>query len=720
MADLGNREELKRNTDEDPDIDLVKDAYKHTLTDLSSYFAQTSINFDERNSQWEGQNKRTGRKHGSETHPAHPWEKASDIRTFVLDTIINENAALLVESLLKGNLTAIPVEGNDIERGRMISSFMKWLIFSQIKDIRRQAKILANFQEEKAVGAMAVLWDTRIEPTLQEVTIETFQQFLQPSEDEQEVDAELAEMIETLLSIIEDKEMVNEVADILITLFPNAGRRKAKKMAKELRETGQTSIAVPSVVWNRPVLKALSIDEDFFFSPNILDIQDAAYVFHSEYLTPEQLRARVNQGWDKEWVDTVIKTTVGKTPEFHLGLSANSTAMNNFQEDLSIDIAHGFVRVVNAYSKETTEDGIPGVFLTSFHPDVGGFGKSGLLGYKPSRYPFVVFPREYRTKRILDSKGVPEIGKGSQDEIKVQQDSRVDRTTLATCPPRFHALGRKPSAWGPGDSLGVRRKDEAGFMEIPPFDQGSIEIERAVRDNMNRMFGRPVDEQNAQWAQMMQQDMIDQWLANWKQVFDHVWDLHQQFGPDEQFFRVVGSGNADAMQFIRSQEQERFDFYLDFAVANQDAAVLLEKLEKAGQIMSQFNANGTADFDEYQRAFLGAIDPSYADRFIKPIQTATEEEVRKTQADISNMVSGHVVNAPENANVELRKQTIQQWLQGTEEIPGTDNQEKLQSDPELAARFQQYMKQLDFQETQKQNALIGRLGTTPGNALPTS
>jgi hypothetical protein len=63
---------------------------------------------------------------------------------------------------------------------------------------------------------------------------------------------------------------------------------------------------------------------------------------------------------------------------------------------------------------------------------------------------------------------------------------------------------------------------------------------------------------------------------------------------------------------------------------------------------------------------------------------------------------------------------MQQYLQGTQEIPGTDVQTRLQEDEQFAARLQNYAQQLEFQQQQQRNALTGALGAPPGNVPATS
>ena len=201
---------------------------------------------------------------------------------------------------------------------------------------------------------------------------------------------------------------------------------------------------------------------------------------------------------------------------------------------------------------------------------------------------------------------------------------------------------------------------------------------------------------------------------------DQMWDLHQQFGNDVEFFRVIGSNNLDAMQFIRSEGDERVDFYLDYAVINSDATKHLESVVNFMELAAKYDRNGTVDFDEGLRMVAGIIDSSYADRLMKPMQQATEEEVRQTQDDLAKIASGQAVNAPQNANIELRLQVVQQYLQGTEDVPALDVQERYQTEELFKARIDKYVEQLQFQQTQRQNAMIGRLGTEPGNAVPSA
>ena len=146
----------------------------------------------------------------------------------------------------------------------------------------------------------------------------------------------------------------------------------------------------------------------------------------------------------------------------------------------------------------------------------------------------------------------------------------------------------------------------------------------------------------------------------------------------------------------------------------------MQKLEKVGQVMASFDRQGQARYDIFLRTFLDAIDPNLASQLIMPAQEATTKEIIETSNDIAKISSGQVVNAPQGANAQLRLQVLQQYLQGTEQIPAEDVQSRLQEDEKFRARMETYQKQLTFMIQQQQNAQIGQLGTAPGNMPATA
>tara|TARA_R110002167_G_C12559819_1_gene641687 strand:+ start:26 stop:904 length:879 start_codon:yes stop_codon:yes gene_type:complete len=289
---------------------------------------------------------------------------------------------------------------------------------------------------------------------------------------------------------------------------------------------------------------------------------------------------------------------------------------------------------------------------------------------------------------------------------------------MSTVPPVEVIAGQSPGQIGPGSVIPVRRRGSVGFMEIPKYSPASTEVETHLRKLADKVTGRATSEADAVEANVMRQALVNNWLHGWTQILRQFWAMERQYGNPEQWFRVTGS--EQGVQLLMDEAADDYDFRLSWNANNADEAAVVKKLETVGTILSQFDRSGQARYDVFLQTFLEAIDPGLASKLIAPAQEATNKEIMETSEDIAKIFSGQVVNAPENANVQLRMQMLQQYLEGTEEIPASDVQERMQSDEQFAARLQNYSSQLSFQEQQQKNALTGKLGAPPGNVPASS
>ena len=216
---------------------------------------------------------------------------------------------------------------------------------------------------------------------------------------------------------------------------------------------------------------------------------------------------------------------------------------------------------------------------------------------------------------------------------------------------------------------------------------------------------------------MIRQSMINNWLHGFAQIMKRMWAMDRAYNA-EVFFRV--SNNPQGMNLIMDETASDYDFNITYNALNMDEEKVIQKLETVGKIMAQYDRQGTARYDVFLRTFLDAIDPNLSGQLIMPQQEATNKEIAETSSDLAKIASGQVVNVPRGANAQLRLQVLQQYLQGTPEVPGDDIAQRLQEDERFRQRMETYQKQLQFQIQQQQNAQIGAIGTAPGNMPPTA
>lgn len=679
-----------------PDYGALKRDFELCLSNLQPYVDQCRENYDTRYALWDGQSA-DGRKHareGAKTDPT-PWDGASDLRVFLTDEAINAKVAMLCMAFRKAQLVAVPVEGNDLKRAKIVSNFMKWLVQTQIPEIDREVELLGNYLCEKGVAATGQFWEITREKTLLTLQLSDLQmQFPEADVTVMLTDPTLSE---TLASLFEE-----------LYACP---AKKAKKMIRELQQTGKTTVAVVGREKSRPVIRAFNLDENLFIPNSSTDLETAPAVYRVQYFSAEQLRSyAANDGWDPKWVDAAIASCRGKyiTPTNNEYIRVHSRSFNYIQEQM-----YDLIGVVYAYQRLSDEDGIPGIYMTIFTPLMGpdgyehmGYAKHGLLGYAHGEYPFTIHRREYLSRRLHDSRGIPEVGKPIQDQIKVHKDSRIDAASLAILPPMGYPVGRPPSRWGAGARIPERRPNEYHFLDRPMPDGNTEASESQLRNDFNQYLGFMSATGDRQFALIKNQFETDKFMSSWSKAFRQIWSLYQQFGSEEVYFRVVGLRQQDPIQFIKGGQDEEYDFILNYQVDSMDVEKTFEKIKQIAQIVATADRDGVVDYAEWLQAMIEAIDPTIAERIIQPKDIGQQKTVSELQDTLAKIYAGQDQDIKVGTPPELGLQVLQGYVQGDPVV-----QQRMQNpnDP-FGKRIQKIAKQLQFQIQQRQNARIGRLG----------
>ena len=675
-----------------PDVDELKFEFERAKANLSTWMDRAEDAREVRFNEWAGKTG-DGKKSGPE---AFPWSGASDLDPNVINPLIDGDVATLTQALTKANLVAAPVESGDVASAKLVTEFLRWRM-GTMDELMRESSIGANYLLQNGVTFFGTYWKQEKARKFEPISLE-----------------QIAQQSPELAMAIEDPEMKEGVEEMFYPLFPKLKKRRIKKMLNELRKNGETEIPTEKVVVNRPAVKAYELGRELIVDSNVIDLESARSIHCIHYYSPEALKQKVNEGWDEAWIDEAIE----KAKDFYEERYSDSAMHYDYGTSYGNQHYEGLIRVVTTYRKELDEDDVPVVTKTCWTDEMDEAGFHEPVGYDEGRYPFVCITREHLNHRLLDSRGYPELLKSYELAVKTELDSRRDRASMSTMPPVEYQIGRRPERLGPGAQLGVRRRGEVGFMEIPRYSQASMEVEMQIRQLCNRITGRATGPDDAVEANVIKQHLVNCWLSGWKEVLKRIWCLDRTYSGPMIWFRVTN--NEQGAQLILDETAELYDFNISWNSMNQDESKVIEKLDTVGKLMAQYDRQGVSRFDIYLRKVIEAIDPNLANELIMPTQEATTKEIIETSNDIAKIASGQVVNAPQGANSQLRLQVLQQYISGSDEIPATDVQERLQSDENFAKRLQTYAGQLEFQQQQQQNALIGQLGTAPGNVPGTS
>lgn len=676
-----------------PDMGALKKSYETCIANVQPYVDQCRINFRTRYALWNGQSS-DGKKHareGSKVDPT-PWEGASDLRVFLTDEAINSKVAMQCMAFQKANIVAQPVEGNDIKRAKDVANFMRWMINTKIPHIDREVELLANYLNEKGVAATGQFWEVKQEKTLVNVTLQDLQaQFPQLD-------------IATLIFTVDAEEN----AKSLLEAMYGVDGKKAGEMLVELRDTQKTSAIVTGKKKSYPVVRAFNLDCDLFIPDTATDIETAPAIFRVQYFSPEQLRSFINSdGWDEEWVEAAIEKCKGQQialqqNEFNQTISRSFIYNQQRMTDL--------VGVVYAYQRLSDEEGIPGIYLTIFNPqlppdkDQPGYAKHGLLGFAHGEYPFVLHRREFLSRRLHDSRGIPEPGKPWQDQIKVHLDSRIDAASIAISPPLGYPLGRPPLKWGANARVPERRPNEYHYLDRPQGDVNTEKSQELLQASFNRYFGFASAEGDATFSSVKNQLETDKFLSGWSDAFRQVWALYKQFGDEQVYFRVIGLKQQDPVDFKKGNEEEEFDFMLNFSLDSANPESMEKKIEALAKICATFDKYGQVDYSEVLQLAVETIEPTWAERIIQPKDTGTQKLIDETHSMLAQVYSGVERDINLNAPPDIVMQTIQNYAQAP------DVQQRYREDEAFKARLDKIVKQTQMQQMQIQNKKIGRYG----------
>ena len=554
----------------EPDIKTLRYAYDETVVELEAYFDLCRTSYDDRRNWWAGKS-RDHRKHGAD---AFPWEGAADMEAHTIDERITRLVSLFMSSLNRSNVRAFPVESTDIPRSKVVSNFLKWMVSSgYIPRFKKEMELGANYLLERGILITYVGWHREDRRFLQRLDLN-----------------QIAQIAPEVVELIAGGENDDELIALLEATFPGVTKKRAKKALKDLRKTGEAELPIVRRQVDAPEVKTLAPDGDFFFPPYVTDPQRAPYCFWKTYYTAQELENKViTDGWDEDFVETMIDkyrgVNIDSIEREQEGRRSTSLTDNAYEANELIEIVYGYQRLIDP------EDGSEGIYCTVFHKEYSeGYAKFELLnGYED--YPVVVTKLSEDSKRLYDTQTIPDILRGIQNQVKVERDSRIDRNSLATLPPILHPVGQAPTDWGPGRMIPYRRKGDLDFAPTPPSPVGSIEIEKTMEAQADRLCG--LDE-TSQISQVRKQFLVDKFLQHSAEVLQMCYKCFQRFGPDSVFFRVTGS--PDPVAFNKGNPDENYDIMISYDVLNSDPETQEKKLQQM-VALTQLDRSGRINID---------------------------------------------------------------------------------------------------------------------------
>jgi hypothetical protein len=123
--------------------------------------------------------------------------------------------------------------------------------------------------------------------------------------------------------------------------------------------------------------------------------------------------------------------------------------------------------------------------------------------------------------------------------------------------------------------------------------------------------------------------------------------------------------------------------------------------------LMQMDPMGRIDKGRFIEFLAYSIDPAFAAHILLPAEENQQKLQRSITDDLTKIYSGVEVGAQPNGAQFALQVAIPQWAKQP------DVADELKTNQALQERLQKYIEQYQFQIEQAQNAVIGRIGTTP-------
>jgi len=692
----GDRDELvaPANPSAEPDLDLLYSEYEAAGGELQQRWSSDRVD-QVRFTRWPGQSQ-DGKKHREDLDgEPKPWEGASDVRIPKADEVILDLKATLVTTVMRGVVSGLAGRPEAEDAAEYAEKTINHFRRQNRREWLRELDLFADYTLNSGVGALQTGWDTSLATIEKTITLQELQG-----------DPRMAPVLAALLERDSDDEEI--LAFVRAALDVGSGElsdREIIRLVDSLKTTGEATYPYTYVRHNKPTLTARKYGDDVFWPSSTTDLDRARVVFILDPMHEGELRENIiTDEWSEAFVDEAIKTAGQSDDATNQG--SDYLHEEGYENDARLDVDSHSIDIVWAYYRQIDERGNPRLMCTVFCPNVNAesdltprslYAKHGPVGYWHGKLPIIADQQERLNRRLLDSRGVPEIAGTWQDMIKAQCDMLVDRSNLEVNPAMTvpNRLGEKYRT-GPGVKMKKFLGQGVEFMEPPKGNPALAFNLMEVVDRLTaKYFGTAhADVLPLAW-QLRLQYRAAFFMAAVEESFAQVWQLSEQYlTPAERKF-ISGDQRPAAGPELTASE---VGFELAFDVRDLDMEYTTQKLKAIQQFALPLDRGGMIDYGKMVGPVMNAIDPALARTVMGDANGAAQRVRKDVETDVLMMAAGNEVNYPQlDPAAQLKQQFLRDIVKKNPKY-----QQALQADE----RFQQLM--LNYEKSLQQS--ISQLG----------
>ena len=602
-----------------------------------------------------------------------PYDGRPDTRQPFTDNIINALVDIDMVALHGAQMKPSPTHANKLtaDESAEIRAVGRWMTEGPLlRDMVDGAEYLSQMKNTMGWCVLHPCWQTRHGLTRKTMTMEQLEQLAAtaaqrdpggllarlpeiirnegaPGGEATDTNGEQATGDETSTTAAEmpqqdnaDTDWTGKSAEELLRLaYPYLKAKTAARIARELREDGETEFLYREVIENRPRIKVLVPGIDVFLPEEVQDERDARAWFTREYYSEAQLRAMVvNEDWNADWVEAACQTA-GEV----------SFGDENVSEQMRDKNARR-IEVITSYVTQGDEDGVSGIYCTVYSAFVNDkYGAYFMMDYAHGQYPFVLARTEIIGPRPDSSRGVPAVMRTQQWELKRQRDNTHILSELQTNPPRVRiGLGwsKAQEQFAPGSDITNAIQGSDLKYLAPPGSNGQLALAlcELIRAEGEDHFGLPrnkTESHPARW-QARQARTTKRWLLTWNIAYWQLLVLVYDTYTREELTDIIGRPPQLTTEKLLQQQVN-----LVFDARSMDPEWVEMLLDAIAKIRG-WNTGGTMDDNKLVNFALSYMDPTLGDTITSDQAGAANAVYKDVEHQLMSVMQGNPPQLAEN------------------------------------------------------------------------
>jgi hypothetical protein len=553
------------------------------------------------------------------------------------------------------------VDSGNQERAERLAWHMDWLIRTEMKCFP-ELVMLSDRIMQKGFAIVKTVYEKRTEPRT--ITIMRNEMSEKIRKELQDPDQE---------TILTDPSRIDMLFEIMANIwgFDRNDQEDAAKMLKIATEfykgTDVFEFSIDVTVYDAP--KIIVLDPEFVTVPvdtnSMLDLEKARWIDVVTRISPQELWRLAEEG--EYNIDTAKKILekhhinpedLAKSTFKSTGTKASSwsTTQKDIREGIKDRDTKTNSLVIHEMCTWYDEDG-DGKEERHVLEYCEDYLKDELkfipYPYDMLGWPYVKVPFEITDDRHYSPRGSVEIQKDIADALDIQENQKINRQTLETTPTLAYSPSKfnpKNMTFIPGQPVAVEGDVDKAmkWLLAPGSDSSYIMEEAALKMWGEEMISGPdiasplnVVGKNKMSQHMMQQISSDHistrqldlqiFQAAWALIFEKIWSLHIQFGPD------VLTSYADEDNTLKQiTKSEMFGKFLFTCGGRFGASNPILEAQKAANRIAMFRGDPRINQRELYRDYLAKQDPRLAKRLLideQQVQMAAQSQKNEERTD---------------------------------------------------------------------------------------